>query len=70
MTRKRPDLSLVAQGDPDSVAAAVSELRGRLPAMIEYQKVMARLQRETYEAYLREGFTPKQALELVKDIKP
>lgn len=33
-------------------------------------EAMRALQRETYEAYLREGFTPRQALELVKEIKP
>lgn len=70
MTRKRPDLSLVAQGNPDAVAAAVSEMRGRLPAMIEYERIMAKLQREAYLARLDAGFTPKQALELVKEIKP
>ncbi|MFC4729092.1 hypothetical protein ACFO3Q_13035 [Coralloluteibacterium thermophilus] len=64
------NLALVASGDPSEVAKAVGELRTRLPGMIEYQRIMARLQREAYLAYLAEGFTPKQALDLAKEVRP
>lgn len=38
--------------------------------MIEFEKILAKLQREAYLARLGAGFTPpKQALELVKGIK-
>lgn len=70
MADKKNVVSLVAKGDPDAVSLAVSEMRDRLPGMIEYNRVMAKLQRETYLAYIDQGFTPKQALELVKDIRP
>jgi hypothetical protein len=70
MADDRNVLKLAASGKPDKLAADVAELRSLLPARIEYQKVMAKLQREAYDAYLAEGFTPAQALELVKELKP
>lgn len=70
MAGDRKVVSLATSGKPDKLAADVAELRDLLPARIEYQKVMAKLQREAYLAYIDAGFTPKQALELVKDLKP
>lgn len=64
------NLELVASGDPGELAKAVAEMRQRLPALIEFQRIMARVQREAYLAYIAEGFTQKQALELVKGMKP
>ena len=63
-------VSIATAGKPDELAAAVAELRARLPGRIEYQRIMAKLQRAAYDAYIEQGFTPKQALELVKDLKP
>lgn len=63
-------VELVKSGDPDKVAAAVAEMRRLMPARIAYQKMMAKLQREAFEAYVAEGFSEAQALELVKSLKP
>lgn len=63
-------VELVKSGEPDKIAAAVAELHRLLPARIEYQRVMARLQREAFDAYIAEGFNEWQALELVKALKP
>lgn len=68
MTDDNRVVSLV-KSDPDALAAAVAELVRKMPGMIEYQKVVARLQRSAYLAYLEEGFTAAQALELVKGIR-
>lgn len=57
-------------GKPDTLASAVAEMRDRMPGMIEYNRIMAKVQREAYLAYVAEGFTPKQALELCKSAKP
>lgn len=63
-------VSIVSTGVPDKLAENVAELRRLLPARIEYQKVMAKLQREAYLAYIEQGFTKAEALELVKELKP
>lgn len=63
-------LELVKSGEPDKLAAAVAELRRLMPARVEYHRIMARMQREAFEAYVAEGFTETQALELVKHLKP
>lgn len=70
MAKSENVVELVKSGDQDKIAAAVAELRRLLPARIEYQRVMARLQREAYDAYIAEGFDEWQALELCKDLKP
>lgn len=62
-------VNLVAKGAPDAIAQAVGEMRERLPAMIEHQRIIVKLQRETYDAAIKEGFTPNQALELCKGIR-
>ena len=70
MADDRNVLHLATSGQPDKLAADVTELRNLLPARIEYQKVIAKLQREAYLAYIEQGFTKTEALELVKDLKP
>lgn len=70
MADDRNVLHLAATGQPDKMAADVAELRTLLPARIEYQKVMAKLQREAYLAYIEQGFTKSEALELCKEVRP
>ena len=69
MARDSKVVELVKSGDPDKLAAAVAELRQLMPARVEYHKIMARMQREAFDAYIAEGFTEAQALELVKAIR-
>jgi len=63
------NLALVAQGDPSELAKAVAEMRTRMPALLEYRRILAKVQREAYLAYLAEGFTAEQAIELAKDAR-
>lgn len=51
---------------PDEFKAAVETLRRNMPSLIEYNKLMAEIRRAAYLSYIDHGFTPEQALELVK----
>lgn len=61
-------LNLVPGLEPDSMSAGVEEFRRKLATMIEHRKLMAKLQHAAYVAYLAEGFTAKQAMDLVKNM--
>lgn len=60
------ELKVVEIGTRDAVKASVEESRRNLPAMLEHAKTMAQLRRAYYLAYVEEGFTEAQALELCK----
>ncbi len=62
-------LKLATSGQPDKITAAVAELRRMLPGQIEYHRIMAKVKREAFKAYVAEGFTDEQALDLVKALK-
>lgn len=68
MTDDRKVVSLL-KSEPDALAAAVQEFARKLPTMIEHQRLVAKLQRSAYLAYLDEGFTAAQALDLAKSIR-
>jgi hypothetical protein len=53
---------------PDKLAAAAEKLRRELPALIQNTQMIAKLRKAQYDAYVAEGFTPAQALELVKNL--
>lgn len=52
--------------DPDALAADVERFRRNLGSMIEHGKLMAKMKRAWYLAYVAEGFTPKEALDLIR----
>lgn len=52
--------------DRDNFLAAASFLNRNLEGLIEYHRVLARLNRERYVALLTVGFSEAQALELIK----
>lgn len=62
-------LQLVRSGAADEGAKAVAELRRAIPALQEYNRLIASVQRDAYKAYIKEGFTPAQALELCKGMR-
>ena len=47
---------------------SIESLKDMIPYMKEHYILMAELTRVRYEALLKEGFTPEQALELSKDL--
>jgi hypothetical protein len=52
--------------EQDSLKGEVEKLRRVLPLLIENNKLVAKMRRAAYEAYIAEGFTEAQALQLCK----
>ena len=53
---------------PDKMTEAVENLRRNLASVIEFHAINATIRRKAYLAHIAEGFTPEQALELVKKL--
>ncbi|WP_420465621.1 hypothetical protein [Panacagrimonas sp.] len=51
---------------PDKALALTEELRRTLPTLIANARMIAQLKKAQYDAYVEAGFTPQQALELIK----
>ena len=52
----------------NEIRAAVESLRREADAFIEMGVIMARIRRAHFTAYIAEGFTPTEALELCKKV--
>lgn len=50
----------------DELQAAIENCKRLLPYQIELAKVIAKSEKAKYDAYVAEGFTKEQALELLK----
>lgn len=48
----------------DELKASNEALKRNMPALIEYSVIVASLRKAAYENYIKEGFTPEQALYL------
>lgn len=48
----------------DDGVAYLEELRRKMPTVLDGLDLLAKMRRASYEALLREGFTPEQALYL------
>ena len=57
-------VSVLPNVEKDKLAAAVEQFRRNAELLIEHHAIMARVRRGAYEAYLNQGFTADQALEL------
>jgi hypothetical protein len=55
-------------GNQSKLVAQLEELKRSLPAMFEYQLIVAKLIRARYTALIDEKFTEQQALELTKEM--
>lgn len=53
---------------PNEMRAAVESIKRDADAFIEMGQVMARIRRAHFTAYIAEGFTPTEALELCKKV--
>lgn len=50
----------------EKLRSAAQAMKDELPLQIEIAVTFAKIRREKFKAYVLEGFTPDQALELVK----
>ena len=50
----------------EKLRSAVQAMKDELPLQIEIAATFAKIRREKFKAYKREGFTDEQALDLVK----
>lgn len=48
----------------DDLKAAVDAMKRSLPAFIEMQSLIAQMRKASYDAHIKQGFTPEQALVL------
>lgn len=53
---------------PDEIRAVVESLKRNAEAFMEMGIVMARIRHAHFKAYIAEGFTPAEALELCKKV--
>lgn len=60
------DLKVLNIGDKDEMIASLEKLKRNLPNIIEAMQLSAKIRRSAYLAFVAEGFTEEQALELVK----
>lgn len=67
MTEGPTNLTPIDGGQtPDEIAEAVRQMKKTLPHLIEYQAIVAKLHRASYEAHIEAGFSADQALILCK----
>ena len=50
----------------DNLRALLKAMVDEMPVQIEIAATLAKIRREKFKAYLREGFTEAQAMELVR----
>ena len=48
----------------NKVKSSLSEMKRNLPDILEYSIIIAKIRKANYDAYIKEGFTKQQALEL------
>jgi len=59
---------IVNIGNQDKMKAGLEEMKRGLSTWLEYNQLIAKIRRSAYDAYIKEGFTSEQALELCKSI--
>jgi ABC-type xylose transport system substrate-binding protein len=69
MSDTRDKVHVLKREDTSALAAAVEQMKRDRELIIAHHRELAAIQRQAYLAYTREGFTPAQALELVKSIR-
>ncbi len=69
MSGTRDNVRVLTREETSALAAAVEQMRRDRDLIIAHHRELAKIHREVYLAYTREGFTPAQALELVKNLR-
>ncbi len=55
-------------GDRDEMKANIEKMKRSLPAWVGYSAILAEARKISYDACIKQGFTPEQALELCKSM--
>lgn len=69
MSNPRDNVHVLTREETSALAAAVAQMQRDRDLIIAHHRELAKIQRQAYLAYVTEGFTPHQALELVKAIR-
>ena len=64
----KDNVTSVDFAEKDNMQGALEVLKRNTKNMIEYARLMANIRRQSYLAYVNQGFTEAQALELCKNI--
>lgn len=59
-------ISVINFEDKDEMKAGLEQMKRSLPTWVEYMDVIAKIRKASYDAHIKQGFTPGQALELCK----
>ena len=57
-------LKVLSNTEREELAASLEAFKRKLPLLIEHASVTAKLRKASYDAHIRNGFTPAEALEL------
>lgn len=66
MTDEKPTIAALPNVEHDKLKGVVEAFRRNLPLLIEDAKIRAQFRKTVYDEYIRLGFKPEQALELIK----
>ena len=69
MSDMRNNVHLLKREDASALAAAVEQMKRDRELIIAHHRELAKVHRQAYLAYVAEGFTPAQALDLVKALR-
>lgn len=69
MSGTRNNVRVLTREETSALAAAVEQLKRDHDLILAHHRQLAKIQRAAYLAYVREGFTPKQALEMTKEMR-
>ena len=69
MSDTRDNVHLLKREERSALAAAVEQMKRDRDLIIAHHRELAKVHRQAYLAYVAEGFTPHQALELIKGMR-
>jgi len=66
MSDENTTIQEVNFGDKDKLIGQLEKMRRDLPYYLEMSKLVAQIKKANYDAYVEQGFTEEQAMELIK----
>lgn len=58
------NINLMGANGVNKMAVNVEKMKNEMPFLIQYVQMVANLRKKSYDAHIKEGFTPEQALSL------